>query len=112
MTLADAAEWLGLESRNRAQWLRRLLLSRERLMGRALLIRVGRNPARPRYRVTKSTLRRYCPELVDPVDDIGRALQALVIGQKREREELRERLDDIEDLLAAMLERARLLRAS
>lgn len=107
MTIAQAAEWLGLEKPNRVQWLRRHLLSRERVTGRAILVRVGQARGRPSYAVTRDCLRRNCPELVSHVDDVARALQGLVLASKRRDEDINNRLDDIEEKIAVLAEAMR-----
>lgn len=104
MTMAEAVRWLRIDGRNRDVWLRRYLLSKEKVLGHAILLRSGSNPARPRYRVSMSNLRRYAPELVDVTSDIAKTMKALVNHHKYGFDRIDDRFDELEGQVAAAVE--------
>jgi hypothetical protein len=96
MTLSEAAGRLGITGPWAAQYLRRLLLERERLTGARLLIRVGNGERRPTYRVNLGVLRRACPELFSPTDEIARALRDVLTGVRTELVGIRETVEELD----------------
>lgn len=62
LTFDQAAQRLHWEGRGRARRLKRLLFARERQTKKRIITRLG-GELMPKYRVTLSVLRRYCPEL-------------------------------------------------
>lgn len=105
MSMGEAAERLGIQRPNAAQWLRRHLLRREQDTGRLFLVRAGR-----RYLVTAAALRRHAPELVDPADEISRGLREFVRDRRRHDLAVLERLDDLDAAISVLTENVRQIR--
>jgi hypothetical protein len=63
ITPDQAAELLGWEGEHRAKRLLRVMLAKERLRGRDIMVRAGGKGSGRRYLLTEGMLRRHCPEL-------------------------------------------------
>lgn len=107
LSMAEAAERIGLDRPHAAQWLRRYLLALEEDGGRPVLVRVGRGKRRPTYRVSLVQLRRRCPELFDGRDEIDRALRGLVTSIGRRLETITESVDEQSTRLSMLTEATR-----
>jgi hypothetical protein len=107
VTIARAAEGLGLEGPHAAQWLRRYVLQRERELGKEILERVGSGRRRPTYRVNMVSLKRACPELFDSRDGFDRALRGLVGALGGRVDQVLEAVEEGNALAAANVEALR-----
>jgi hypothetical protein len=103
VSITKAAELIGRDP----QWLRRLLLRRERELGQRLMVRTGEGKKRPTYLVSLSTLRLYEPGLFDKRDDVQAALKKLVDTFAARVDELEERIDDMQASMGKLGDRVR-----
>lgn len=107
-TLTEMALRLKIDRPDPGRWLRRYVQARERETGRSILVPTG-GKARPTYRVHVAELRRACPELFDPREPMVQATRELVQAIRQRDERIDERLDDLEAIVGAVLERLRQL---
>lgn len=86
LTLAQAAALVGIEGsrRNRAKRMKRLILDKERMINRKIMLRRGGNGNGVRYTVTRWSLQRFMPELFSRRDELVEHLR-LEIAQLRDR---------------------------
>ncbi len=96
VTLAEAAEGLGIDRKNPARWLKLAVLAREKRIGRRILVRTGGGTIRQHYMVNLTTLRRWYPDLFDQRDEVLRAAKALTRGTDAKLETIDDRLAQIE----------------
>ncbi len=107
MSLSAAAEAINVQSARPGRWLREYVQRREEVLGRPILVRVGKGRQRPTFRVNMAELRATCPELFDPREPMVEAVRELVMSIRRRDQRIDERLDDLEAMLATLLEERR-----
>jgi hypothetical protein len=89
--LPEAAGIIGKD----VQWLRRLLLKREREIGQRIMVRVGDGPSRTRYLISLSALRQVEPSLFDAPTETEVQMREALDGFSA-------RMDEVEECIERM----------